>query len=104
VYYQAQVKALQARGLKVRVAAGQNPMQDFCFSSLAQNDFIGNVRSTYATWAAVLGKMRVARLRTLLDSIGLRQRYGISFQKHLSYEWIGNVQIRSGATIKKATL
>jgi hypothetical protein len=55
--------------------------------NLAQKEFVGNVRSTYAIWAAVLGNMRVARLHTLSDSIGLRQRYGISFQKHLSYEW-----------------
>jgi hypothetical protein len=30
-YTQAQVKALEARGLKVRVIAGQTAMQDFCF-------------------------------------------------------------------------
>jgi hypothetical protein len=85
-YTQAQVKALEARGLKVRVIAGQTAMQDFCFLSLAQKEFVGNVRSTYAIWAAVLGNMQVARLYAL-DSINLRQRYGINFQKHLSYEW-----------------
>jgi hypothetical protein len=85
-FTQAQVKALEARGLKVRVIAGQNAMQDFCFLSMAQKEFVGNVRSTYAIWAAILGNMQVARLYTL-DSSGLRQRYGVDFQKHLSYEW-----------------
>ena len=83
---QAQVRALEARGLKVRVIAGQSDMQDFCFLSLAQKEFIGNARSTYAIWAAILGNMQVARLYTL-DSMGLRQQYGVHVHKHLSYEW-----------------
>ena len=82
----AQVRALEARGLKVRVIAGQTDMQDFCFLSSTQKEFVGNARSTYVIWAAVLGNMEVARLYTL-DSMGLRQQYGANVHKHLSYEW-----------------
>lgn len=85
-YTRAQVRALEARGLKVRVIAGQNAGQDFCFLTMAKKEFVGNVRSTYAMWAAILGNMQVARLYTV-DSRGLRQRYGGNFRNHLSYNW-----------------
>ena len=73
------VEALRQRGIQVRVVstAGRNRqsgMLDFCFLAHAQKEFIGNVRSTYAVWAALLGNARHVHLYTV-DSPGLRRRF-----------------------------
>jgi hypothetical protein len=69
------IQALEDRGIQVRVITGQSGMQDFCFLAHAQKELIGNVRSTFALWAAILGNSQVAKLYTV-DSPGLRARFG----------------------------
>jgi hypothetical protein len=54
--------ALNARGLQVRIIEGQNPTQDFCFLMSARKDFAGFSMSSYAVWAAYLGKATQSRL------------------------------------------
>ena len=54
--------ALEARGLKVRVTEGQNPMQDFCFLLSARKEFAGFSMSSYAVWAAYLGNATKSRV------------------------------------------
>lgn len=52
---QQYVQAFQAKGLQVRVVAGNSPTQDFCFLMKAQKELVGGLRSTFFTWAAFLG-------------------------------------------------
>ena len=72
-YYADQyVKALQGRGIQARLITGQEGVEDFCFLAKAQREVIGNVVSSYARWAAILGNASTARLY-ILDTSGLRQ-------------------------------
>jgi len=45
---------LRNAGLSVRLILKQSPMQDFCFIKSAQRHIVGNARSTFFGWAALL--------------------------------------------------
>lgn len=79
------VKALEARGLQVRVISGQTGYEDFCFLMSTQKEFVGIHGSSYASFAAYLGNMTRARLY-FLDSPETRRRYG-DFSKFLNFTW-----------------
>jgi hypothetical protein len=54
---QAHVHALQHdRGIVTRLMVGQTGIQDFCFLEETHLALVGTARSTYVTWAAILGK------------------------------------------------
>ena len=80
----AQVRALEARGLKVRVIAGQTVAQDFCFLSSTQKELVGVAQSTYSSWAAILGNMQVARFYRM-DSMAARKRAGANWKSGLQH-------------------
>jgi hypothetical protein len=91
------VKALQKRGFHVRVVTGSNKsdnqqqnggMQDFCFLLRAKKEFIGNFRSTFAVWAALLGDAKFAKLYTI-KSPGLKKRFGPFVKQFFTgnYSW-----------------
>jgi hypothetical protein len=84
---QVQVQALKDRGLRVRVVLGQSGIQDFCFLLHAQKELVGNFQSTFALWAAVLGRSRRVRLYTV-NSRALQQRYGtMMIPPRFLYKW-----------------
>lgn len=62
IHVQPYVSALEERGLQVRVIEGQSDTQDFCFLMSAQKELVGPLHSTFATWAAFLGNMKLAHL------------------------------------------
>ena len=105
------VEALRQRGILVRVVSTsekrrESGVLDFCFLAHAQKEFIGNVRSTYAVWAALLGNARKVELYTV-DSPGLRKRFFLgsdghrrglpddrgSNMRHFSFPW-SNLQLK----------
>jgi hypothetical protein len=52
---QKYVKALEQRGLRVRVVSEQTSVQDFCFLKHAKKELVGMLSSTFFLWAAFLG-------------------------------------------------
>jgi hypothetical protein len=70
-YVQLHVKALERRGLNVRVIEGNSGEQDFCFLLSAEKEILGSDKSTFFFWAAVLGNAQKVRLH----SIGADYRY-----------------------------
>ena len=81
------VTALQARGIQARVVTGQLGIQDFCFLAMAQREMIGNVVSSYARWAAVLGNASTARLY-IADTPELRRHTRHNgLLRTLGYNW-----------------
>jgi hypothetical protein len=94
------IDALKARGIQVRVVEGQTGIQDFCFLTKAQKELVGNFQSTFAFWAAILGKARKAFLYTL-DSPSLRERFGTSAMDmdRFQYQW-ENDDLRNRVTMK----
>jgi hypothetical protein len=73
------VKALESRGFKVRVVLGSSTakrqdVEDFCFLQRAR-EVIGNFRSTFVFWAALLGYSENILLYTI-KSPGLKSRFG----------------------------
>jgi hypothetical protein len=56
------VRALEHRGLQVRVISNQTGLQDFCFLKRAQKELVGSSMSTFARWAAILGDAQRVQL------------------------------------------
>lgn len=56
------VRALEHRGLQVRVISNQTGIQDFCFLKRAQKELVGSSMSTFARWAAILGDAQRVQL------------------------------------------
>lgn len=69
------VRALEARGLTVRVVANQTGVEDFCFLKSAQKELIGIAKSTFFRWAAFLGNCKTVRMYKL-DSPAIRKKGG----------------------------
>jgi hypothetical protein len=65
-------RALQDRGLRVRVVANQTGVQDFCFLLRARQELMGVAKSTYARWAAYLGDAERVQLYAL-DNAGSQE-------------------------------
>jgi hypothetical protein len=77
---QEHVAALENRGIHVRVIVGNGTSQrrgieDFCFLLGARKELVGNFRSTFAFWAALLGDAENIDLYTI-KSPGLKLRFG----------------------------
>lgn len=103
---QAHVQALEERGIKVRVlgydledggndAAGMarasshgptSGIHDFCFLLHAQKELVGNYRSTFSFWAAILGKAHRALLYTI-HSPAIKLRFGPFIKSRFEYRW-----------------
>jgi len=56
------VAALEARGLVVRVIKEQSQGADFCFLLKAQKELIAPARSTFSSWAGMLGDAKKVTL------------------------------------------
>lgn len=78
-------EALVERGINASVVTDQSAVQDFCFLKRAQKEVVGNARSTFVMWAALLGNARRARLYHV-DNLGLRQRHP-NFWERFSYNF-----------------
>eukprot|EP00934_Nitzschia_sp_Nitz4_P000845 Nitzschia sp. Nitz4//scaffold12_size214221//73913//75211//NITZ4_001494-RA/size214221-processed-gene-0.154-mRNA-1//-1//CDS//3329535002//845//frame0 len=72
----AQVNALTARGLQVRLITGQSGVQDFCILLHAKKEVIGSALSTFAFWGSMLGTARKARLSVPVSSKLLERHHG----------------------------
>jgi hypothetical protein len=82
-------KAMERRGLIVRVIAGLKDMEDFCFLYKAKRGLAGNVISTFFKWAALLGQAERVQMY-ILDSKGLRRRFtrrGQTVWNVFAYNW-----------------
>jgi hypothetical protein len=79
------VRALQSRGLQVRVVTGGDAMQDFCFLKSAQKELVGMIKSTYVKWAFLLGQANMTRFY-VVDSPLMRKAHGNNLTQ-LSYQW-----------------
>ena len=55
------VQALQQVGWQVRLLEHQTGVQDFCFAVSAQHTLVGLEKSTYTTWAGLLGQAATVR-------------------------------------------
>jgi hypothetical protein len=80
-----QVNALKAQGMEAYLVEDQEGVQDFCYLKNCQNELVGNARSTFVFWAALLGQMESARLYHV-DNWGLRQRHA-NFYERFTYNW-----------------
>eukprot|EP00980_Cylindrotheca_fusiformis_P012719 scaffold3108_cov152-Cylindrotheca_fusiformis.AAC.10 len=90
--------ALKSRGIQVRILEGQTGVQDFCFLTKAQKELVGNYQSSFAFWAAVLGKARKSFLYTL-DSPSLRDRFDTTISDRFEYQW-ENEELKARVTMK----
>jgi hypothetical protein len=79
------IDALKLKGIKARYIKGQTGNQDFCFLMKAQQEVIGQKLSSYANWAAILGKAKKVRLYSV-DS-----EYTRAKQRHF-YNFTWNVK------------
>jgi hypothetical protein len=72
------IKALEEGGIHVRIVRGdgseRQDIEDFCFL-LHAREIVGNFRSTFVFWAALLGKAERILLYTI-RSPGLKSRFG----------------------------
>lgn len=80
-----QVNALNRRGMQAYLVEEQEGVQDFCFLKNTKKELVGNARSTFVFWAALLGQMESARLYHV-DNWGLRQRHS-NFYERFTYNW-----------------
>eukprot|EP00980_Cylindrotheca_fusiformis_P008290 scaffold1736_cov127-Cylindrotheca_fusiformis.AAC.104 len=82
-----QVDALNAiGGMDAYLVEEQEGVQDFCYLKNTQKQLVGNARSTFVFWAALLGEtMELARLYHV-DNWGLRQRHP-NFYERFTYNW-----------------
>ena len=78
------IRALQRRGLQVRYIQGQTGVQDFCFLMHAQKELVGPDKSTFFTWAAILGNASKVRSYKL-DTHDIRARSRVNYQN--DYAW-----------------
>jgi len=88
-YLNQQVQALQAKGLQVRVIAGQSGVEDFCFLLRSQKEVVGNYQSSFALWGGMLGDAKAVRFYTI-ESAKLRSRNGFSddtILRRFLYKW-----------------
>jgi hypothetical protein len=79
---QPYVKALESRGLSVRVIRNQTSVEDFCFLQSSKKELVGAKMSTFVNWAAVLGEAEQSRLYSVNSS--WTQKRGGSFGHYTS--------------------
>jgi hypothetical protein len=85
-YARAYVEAFQKElGISSDLIKNHTGVQDFCFLKETTKELVGNARSTYVFWAAVLGKVSKARLYHV-DTFGLRERHP-TFWERFTYRW-----------------
>ena len=85
-YARAYVEAFQKElGISSDLIKNHSGVQDFCFLKETTKELVGNARSTYVFWAAVLGKVSKARLYHV-DTFGLRERHP-TFWERFTYPW-----------------
>jgi hypothetical protein len=85
-YARAYVEAFQKElNVSAELIKNQTGVQDFCFLKRTSKELIGNARSTYVFWAAVLGNASKARLYHV-DTFGLRERHP-QFWDRFTYPW-----------------
>jgi hypothetical protein len=75
----------EERGIHASLVTDQTGVEDFCFLRRAQKELVGNARSTYVLWAALLGTVTRARLYHV-DNWGLRNRHP-NFLERFTYNW-----------------
>jgi hypothetical protein len=74
-YARAYVDAMEEKlGVPAELISNHTGLQDFCFLKETKKELVGNARSTFVFWAAVLGNVRKARLYHV-DHYGLRERH-----------------------------
>jgi hypothetical protein len=81
----AYVQALQNRGIPARLVTDQTGPQDFCFLASTQKELVANARSTFGTWAGLIGNSTSLRWYHV-DNYGLRNRHA-DFRQRFSYNW-----------------
>jgi hypothetical protein len=81
----AYVQALQNRGIPARMVTNQTGPQDFCFLASTQKELVVNARSTFGTWAGLIGNASSLRWYHV-DNYGLRIRHA-NFRQRFSYNW-----------------
>ena len=81
----AYVQALQHRGIPARLVTNQTGPQDFCFLASTQKELVVNARSTFGTWAGLIGNATSLRWYHV-DNYGLRNRHA-NFRQRFSYNW-----------------
>jgi hypothetical protein len=75
----------QRGGINASLVEDQTGVQDFCFLKETQKELVGNARSTYVMWAALLGNGTLSRLYHV-DNAGLRNRHP-DFWELFTYNW-----------------
>lgn len=67
------VKAMEKRGLIVRVFTENSGVQDFCILLTAQKEIVGTSKSTFLRWSGILGNAKKVRVYSV-DSPERRRR------------------------------
>jgi len=94
-FYQKYKEAMEAVGLKVRVAPVQSGPHDFCFLMKTKKELIGMATSTYSIWAGLLGEAERAVFYAVNSTHVRKKKPGILkpytwkhpiLQKRIKYE------------------
>jgi len=83
-YVTSYVRALESRGLKVRLIRGQTGVEDFCFLMSATKEIIGVAVSTYLVWAGLLSD---TVQRVLAYSLESTERADTGRDVFIHYNW-----------------
>jgi hypothetical protein len=81
----SQVEALQKKGMESKLVEDQTGVQDFCFLMKTERELVGNARSTFVFWAALLGSAHRIRLYHV-NNHGLRKKHP-NFLERFTYNW-----------------
>lgn len=76
------LKTFKARGFQPRLIVNQTGIQDFCFLLNAQQELLGVAKSTYARWAAYLGRAKSVQLYAI-DNVGSKE----FIETTMNYPW-----------------
>jgi hypothetical protein len=79
---QGLVAAFEKRGITARIVRQSSDMADFCFLMRAQKELVGTSRSSFFTWAGLLGN--ATRVRSYSIDSPTRRRRGVVFEH---YNW-----------------